>query len=82
MELFTGVLLGFHCRLVDRNETTNEHLKGRSNERNYSLRESNFCLRLYRALSLKRRGGESMVSNDLIRISLLLESLLDFESLQ
>lgn len=80
MELFTGILLGFHCRLVNKNETTNEHLKDRSKERDFIFRESNFCSRLNRSLSCRRRHG-SIISNDLIRISLLLESLLDFEAL-
>ena len=37
MAIFTGFLLAFHCRLISKNETTNEYLKGRSKDRNYSF---------------------------------------------
>ena len=80
MEIFTGILLGFHCRLIKNNETTNEHLKDRSRERNYIFREASCFGRLKRALSCSRRT-KSIISNDLIRVSILIESLLDFESL-
>ena len=40
MALFTAFLLAFHCRLINRNLTTNEFLKSRSKDRNYNLREA------------------------------------------
>jgi len=80
MQIFTAFLLGFHCKLINSNETTNEHLKGRAKDREYSHKGSYWCSRLGRAFC--RRRGPSMITNDLIRISLLIESLLDAESLQ
>jgi len=79
MGLFTGFLLVFHCRLIKRNETTNEYLKQRSKFRNFSFKEAAWCNRVARTMSCKRRQA-SLITNDLIRISLLLESMLDHES--
>ena len=80
MLLFVSFLLAFHCRLVNRNETTNEFLKDRSKDRNYKFTESHFCRSLF--LRVLCRGRKpSLITNDLIRVSLLLESLIDAESL-
>jgi len=82
MALFTTFLLAFHCRLINRNLTTNEFLKNRTSDRHCMLREASWCARFGRTMSCRRRPG-SYISNDLIRISLLIESiLLESDSLQ
>ena len=80
MQLFTAFLLGFHYRLINRNETTNEFLKQRASLRFYTFRE-HFCFkRLHR--SICRRRAPSFITNSLIRVSLLMESMMDSESLR
>ena len=75
MGLFTVFLLAFHCRLINRNLTTNEFLKSREKDRLFFHRDASWCARVRRTMSCSRRSG-SYISNDLIRISLLIESML------
>ena len=78
MQLFCGFLLSFHCKLINENTTTNEYLKHRSKSRNYQMRAETWFSRLKLSLCFKKQP--SLVSNDLIRYSLLLESFIDAES--
>ena len=78
MQLFVGFLLYFHCKLMNRGETTNEYLKQKSRDRNYLLREASWCKRL--GLVLCRKSPPSLIFNDLIRISLLIEQTIETES--
>ena len=80
MLLFTLFLLAFHCRLINKNMSTNEYLKGRAGQRNYSFSEPLWPARVWRSISCRRRHP-SMITNDIIRLSLLLEQLMDFESI-
>ena len=69
--------MAFHLKLINRNETTNEFLKGRGNARNYSLREGSACKRFLRVWCYRK--PPSLITNDLIRQSLFIEKIVDKE---
>ena len=75
--LFTGFLLLFHIKLIYRNETTNEYLKGRSDHHNYEFRESSICKRFTSAFCPKRT--RSKIPNSLVKQSLAVEKVIDSE---
>ena len=77
MQIFCAFLLGFHCNLMNKNVTTNEFLKQRLVNRDNPMRAKTFCGRLLK--SLCRSHERSLVTNDLVRISLLIESLFERE---
>ena len=67
--------MAFHLKLINRNETTNEFLKGRGNARNYTLREGSACKRFMRVWCYRK--PPSLITNDLIRQSLFIEKIVD-----
>jgi len=78
MQLFTVFLLCFHCKLMNLNQTTNEYLKQRLKDRNFQFRPPLWCQRLHHAVC--RRRQPSLITNDMVRISLLIEQLNEAES--
>lgn len=65
--------MAFHLKLIYRNETTNEFLKGRFDRRNYQLREENVCKRFMKVWC--GRQQPSLITNDLIKQSLFIEKI-------
>jgi len=76
MQVFTGGLLGLHCLILSKNQTTQEYLNGRGKGLNYSFKKGGCSRILKLLLCLKGRKKEySLISNDFIRVSRMLEHL-------
>ena len=72
-------MLGFHIKIISRNETTNEYLKGRFNSRNYHFREESLFKRFMLAFFPKKTT--SLMPNSLIKQSLVVEKIIDSEKI-
>ena len=68
-------MLGFHFKIILRNETTNEYLKGRSDHHNYRFREASIFRRFLNVWCPTK--ARSLIPNSLVKQSLAVEKIID-----